>query len=349
MCAKAIASSDSDGACARAPVPTCSLSCAHLCRIIAIPPTSVQKIPRKSAHASRRANQYFTAKVPFKFPQRYVTAHTVASQHTVSRSTGLLLHPHGDLAPPRVPPVEATVIFAERAAVGVRLEMESFGLQTRAHVQRTGISRSAPPPAPFDYAKLPVDRFATELKTLREASLKQQGWPPSPFKPFPAPLPEQHPWPSESYPPRRGAKASLEIQRNEIEAEHARFLRLLEEINTIHEAERFFIDELKADPGMSVSVQLLPTQDEAAKEDDEKASQKEDEEIDEIALEKAAAAAASPRAAGPNSTAWDRHLSPSAKALSSGVGGGLRGCGAGVLALLLTIGCLVAYRRDFYA
>ena len=137
-----------------------------------------------------------------------------------------------------------------------------------------------------------VNRFATELKTLREASLKQQGWPPSPFQPFPAPLPEQHPWPSESYPPRRGAKASLEIQRNEIEAEHARFLRLLEEINTIHEAERFFIDELKADPGMSVSVQLLPTQDEAAKEDDEKASQKEDEEIDEIALEKAAAAAA---------------------------------------------------------
>ena len=160
--------------------------------------------------------------------------------------------------------------------------------------ERTGNSRAAPPPAPFDYAKLPVDRFATELKTLREASLKQQGWPPSPTQPFPAPLPKHHPWPSESYPPRRGAKASLEIQRNEIEAERARFLRLLAEINTIHEAERTFIDELKADPEMSVPV--LPhqggVQDEAAKEDDEKASQKGDEETDEIALEKAAAAAA---------------------------------------------------------
>ena len=160
--------------------------------------------------------------------------------------------------------------------------------------ERTGNSRAAPPPAPFDYAKLPVDRFATELKTLREASLKQQGWPPSPTQPFPAPLPKHHPWPSESYPPRRGAKASLEIQRNEIEAERARFLRLLAEINTIHEAERTFIHELKADPKMSVPV--LPhqggVQDEAAKEDDEKASQKGDEETDEIALEKAAAAAA---------------------------------------------------------
>jgi hypothetical protein len=122
------------------------------------------------------------------------------------------------------------------------------GTEVEITLVRRTCGRFTGGPAAYFSPKDLVDRF----KDSRQMSLQRQNWPPKPTPPYPAPVPESNPWPSECHPRRSIVTASLDERRKVTETQQERFHRLLAEVNIIHKAEMTHVSELREMAGLGV-------------------------------------------------------------------------------------------------